>query len=388
MNQSKRQTLIVMMLALVAVLAILTTGFQHTGAQDSDCVPDNLDTQLWQTDFCKHSVDFDEIVDVIIPRDRVGIVAIDNPVMENVADASAWLVDQSPVIAVEVDGEARAYPLAILMFHEIANDEINGVPIAVTFCPLCNSSIVFDRRVEGQTLTFRVSGKLRNSDLIMWDLETETWWQQLTGEGIVGDYTETLLEIIPSRVVGFGQFSERYPEGMVMSRDTGFNRSYGINPYEEYDVGLPINGFFNHDRLDDRIPATQRVLAGIIGGQPIAFPFNNLRQEIVINETVGGVDVVAFWQPGVASALEQTRIDQSRDIGTAGLFNRELDGQTLTFSWQDDVLVDDQTGSEWNLFGQAVAGELEGSQLEQLIAAPHFWFAWVAFQPETAVYGE
>jgi hypothetical protein len=339
--------------------------------------------QVWdKTDFCQHEAGvFDEIISGGVPRD--GIPPIDNPTFESIEAASAWLQPQSPVIALEVNGIARAYPLAILTRHEIANDVISDVPVAVTFCPLCNSALVFDRRVDGETLRFGVSGLLRNSDLIMWDDQTQSWWQQFTGLGIVGDYTGTQLTILPSQVVGFGAFAEQYPDGEVLQGPRG---SYGRNPYVGYDSNE--RPFLFQAQADDRLFPTERVLAGVIGGQAIAYPFPTLSEEIVINDTVGGQAVVAIWQPGATSALDAASIDDSRDVGMAGLFSRELDAQTLTFAVDDaGVIRDDQTGSTWNVFGTAIAGELEGSQLPPQFAAPHFWFAWAAFQPNTQIYG-
>lgn len=378
------RTMIFVLPVLIGAVALFSTS--HSGAQSGDnCTPGRFQSQWPETDFCNTSIDFDSVISGGPPKD--GIPAVTNPDMESVETASAWLSERSPVIALEIEGEARAYPQAILMWHEIANDVIQDVPVAVTFCPLCNSSIVFDRRVDGETLEFGVSGVLRNSDLVMYDRQTESWWQQFTGEGIVGFYNGTLLDIIPSQVISFSQFAERYPDGLVMSRDTGFSRQYGVNPYRGYDSSLPF--LFRGD-VDDRLPATSRVLAGTVDGVAMAYPFETLFNEIVINDQLGDVPVVAFWQPGVASALDDAVIDNSRDIGTAALFNRELeDGTVLTFTVnEDNMLVDDQTGSVWNLFGEAIEGELAGTELEQLIANPHFWFAWAAFHPETAVYGE
>jgi len=374
---------------IVPVLAIVAVLFgipQLTTAQRSDCAP-RFAASWTETDFCNSSIDFSEVFSGGVGRD--GIPAVTDPGMESIEDAAQWLGDRAPVIAVEVDGDARAYPQAVLMWHEIANDEIGGVPVAVTFCPLCNSSIVFDRRVEGDTLEFGVSGLLRNSDLVMYDRTTFSWFQQFTGAGIVGDLNGTLLDIIPSQVIGFQQFAERYPDGLVMSRDTGFNRSYGSNPYVGLDDNAhPTTSLFRGE-YDDRVERRARVLAGVIDGEAIAYPFPTLFEEVVINDTVGETPVVAFWQPGVASALDERIIDASRDVGTAALFSRELNGETLTFTYDADnsTLIDEQTGSTWNLFGEATAGELEGEALEQLVAAPHFWFAWAAFHPETAVYG-
>lgn len=336
------------------------------------------------TDFCQHSVPFSEIRSGGPPPD--GIPPLDDPQFETVAAAGAWLQAQSPVIALEIEGEAKAYPLAILIWHEIANDTVGGVPVAVTYCPLCNSAIVFDRRVGDQTLTFGVSGNLRNSDLIMWDRQTQSWWQQFTGEGIVGVYTGTQLDFLPSQIVGFGTFAERYPDAQVLSRETGYSRSYGANPYAGYDSAQ--TPFLFEGEIDPRLPAMERVLAGRIGGEAVAYPFSLLQETGVINDTAGGLPVVALWQSGVTSALDAGSIDASRDIGTAALYSRELDGQTLTF-WIDEagVLRDDATSSAWNVFGEAVEGELAGARLELQLAAPHLWFAWAAFRPDTRVYG-
>lgn len=342
-------------------------------------------TDFWElTDFCQHSVPYSEIRSGGVGPD--GIPPIDSPQFESIEVAGAWLQDQSPVIALEIEGEARAYPLAILIWHEIVNDEVGGVPVAVTFCPLCNSSIVFDRRVDTATLRFGVSGNLRNSDLIMWDDITQSWWQQLTGEAIVGTYTDTRLTFVPSQVIGFGDFAAQYPDGQVLSRETGYSRSYGQNPYEGYDSSA--QPFLFEGDIDPRLPATEHVLGGLIGDTAVAYPFSILAEERVINDTVGDAEVVAFWQDGVVSALDAGAIDSSRDVGTAALYNRELNGQVLTFILDEaGVIRDEQTNSQWNVFGQAETGELAGSQLTREIAGPHFWFAWAAFRPETRVYG-
>ena len=216
----------------------------------------------------------------------------------------------------------------------------------------------------------------------MWVDVTQCWWQQFTGEGIVGSYTGTELTLLPSQVVGFGAFVEQYPDGEVLSRG---GRTYATNPYVGYDSSA--QPFLFRGELDDRLFATERILGAMIGGETVAYPFMVLAEAIVINDTVGGVDVVAFWQPGATSALDQSSIDASRDVGMAALYSRQLDDQTLTFSVDaDGAIRDDQTGSAWNVFGTAVEGALSGSQLRQQFAFPHFWFAWSAFRPETTVY--
>lgn len=358
------------------VMLIFMVSSVHAQAS---CVGENVRFSLehWEkTDFCKHSVAYSEIISGGPPPD--GIPPIDAPVFESIETAESWLQEQSPVIALEIDGDARAYPLAILIWHEIANDVVSDVPVAVTFCPLCNSAVVFDRRVDGATLRMGVSGNLRKSDLIMWDDVTQSWWQQFTGEAIVGAYTGTQLDLIPSLVVSFGEFRAQYPDGQVLSRETNHSRNYGSNPYAGYDgTEAP---FLYFGELDERLPATARILGGVIGGEPVAYTFERLSEERVINDRVGGVEVAAFWQPGVTSALDQRSIDESRDVGMAALYSRTVEGQVLTFRLADDgTIQDEETGRSWNVFGTAG----DGTQLQQQFAFPHFWFAWVAFRPET-----
>lgn len=340
----------------------------------------------WQSvwdlmDLCQHQEGvFNEIISGGVGRD--GIPPIDNPGFDDLELADTWLQAASPVIALEIGGIARAYPLAILTRHEIANDILGDTPIAVTFCPLCNSAIVFDRRVGENVLRFGVSGLLRKSDLIMWDDVTQSLWQQLTGEGIVGAHTGVLLDIVPSQVVGYGAFKEQYPHGEVLSTN---GRFYGANPYVNYDSSSRPFLFFGEP--DGRLMATERVLGVTLGDVRTAFPFAALSEARAINDSVGDVDVVAIWQPGAFSALDAASIDLSRDVGMAGLFERTLDGETLSFRAEGDAILDEQTGSVWNVFGTAVAGELVGTQLRSINAFPHFWFAWAAFYPDTELYG-
>ncbi len=374
--------------AAATILALFwIISFLPNQAQDQEsCNPSHLRTVNWSTDFCNSVVDFEEILVGNPTKD--GIPSLTEPNMEPVSEAAAWLSDRSPVIALEMDGEARAYPQAVLMWHEIANDEIAGIPVAVTFCPLCNSSITFDRRVDGAVLDFGVSGFLRNSDLVMYDRQSETWWQQLTGEGLVGSYAGLLLDIVPSQVISFASFAERHPQGLVLSRDTGFSRQYGINPYANYD-SRPGRPFLFRGEIDARLSSpVDHVLATTVNGIAKAYPFTILREQRVINDAIGESPVAAFFQAGIASALGDSVIDNAADLGTAGLYRATLDGITLSFMpLEDGRFTDAQTGSTWNAYGEAIAGELQGEELEWINAFPHFWFAWAAFHPETEVYG-
>ncbi len=339
----------------------------------------------WETNFSKHSVPYNEIFSGGVPRD--GIPPIDNPKFVSVSDADSWLEAKEPVVALELNGEAKAYPLQILTWHEIVNDTVSEIPVAATFCPLCNSAIVFDRRLDGAVYDFGVSGNLRNSDLIMWDRQTESWWQQLTGEAIVGQLTGQRLAILPATIVAWQDFKETYPEAQVLSRDTGHSRNYGSNPYVGYDeVGQSPFLFFG--KTDERLLPTERVAALTFEGEAIAFPFSFLEAEKVVHYPAGDQNLVVFFRPGARSALDGFRIADSREVGSTGIFLRDLEGQTLTFSADDDVFIDLETGSRWNIFGQALSGPLAGSQLTPVVHANHFWFAWAAFRPDTRVVRE
>ncbi len=335
----------------------------------------------WKTDWSRHTIPYDEIISGGVPRD--GIRSIDAPEFLSYGEASEWLADTEPIMAVEIEGDARAYPLSILTRHEIVNDVVGGIPVAVTFCPLCNSGLVFDRRVEGEVYEFGVSGLLRNSDLIMYDRTTESLWQQFTGEGIVGEHAGDRLDFIPSSIVSYADFREAYPEGVVLSN---MGRSYGWNPYEFYDQGTG-RPFLFYGELDNRLPLMLRVVGLNMGGESKAYPYDVLSEERVINDTVGGQDVAIFFKFGTNSALGAPIIAEAEDVGAATVFDPHLNGQKLTFRFDGEAFVDEETGSVWNLLGQATSGDLAGERLTPLVHSDHFWFSWAAFYPDTKIYG-
>ena len=185
--------------------------------------------------------------------------------------------------------------------------------------------------MDGTTYDFGVSGNLRNSDLIMWDRQTQSWWQQLTGEAIVGELTGARLTLLPATIVAWQDFAVTYPEGLALSRDTGHRRSYGSNPYVGYDqVGQSPFLYFGPE--DGRLRAMERVAAVTLGDEAVAFPFSSLAEEGVVHHTLNGQEMVVFFSPGVRSALDQPSIADSRRVGATGVFLRELEGQTLTFT--------------------------------------------------------
>ena len=336
------------------------------------------------TDFSKHTIPYSDILSGGPPKD--GIPAIDNPIFISVDEADQFLDDLEPVIFLKIGEEARAYPLQILTWHEIVNDVVGGNPVTVTFCPLCNTAIAFDRNFDGQVLDFGTTGRLRFSNLIMYDRQSETWWQQATGEGIAGEYTGQQLTFLPASIIGWGEFKGNFPEGQVLSRETGFQRDYGRNPYAGYDNINNSPFLFRGPETPGVLPAMARVLTVELNSDAVAYPYEVLQEQGAINDTLAESEIVIFWQPGTASALDASRIAEGQDVGAGVSFSREVDGQILTFSYDGEKITDDQTDSEWDVFGRAVSGELAGTQLEPIVSVNHFWFSWAAFKPETRVY--
>jgi hypothetical protein len=385
--EMKRLWLIATLALVVALVIVAVAGDDEAsresasgrGGSDEEL---QVDTSGWETDFSKHSVPLSEFQSGGPPRD--GIPPIDEPKPTSQAKADEWLSEREPVLAVEVRRQVRAYPIQILVWHEIVNDTLGGRPIAVTYCPLCNSALVFDRRVAGRTLTLGTTGNLRRSDLVMWDRQTESWWQQLSAEAVVGEMTGTSLRVLPSQVLSWADFKRIHPDGDVLSRDTGVDREYGANPYAGYDQ--PDSEPFLFDgETDDRLPPKERVVAIFTEDETVVVPFSRLAREPVVQTDAGGRPVVVFYKRGVVSPLDAPVIDGSRDVGTAAAFDARLDGRRLSFERRGGHFVDRETASRWDIAGRAVAGALAGERLEPVRHDQQFWFALAAFVPEARI---
>ena len=350
-----------------------------------DARPNSERVPGWKTNTEKRSIELNELMSGGPPKD--GIPAIDSPKFVSVSEASKWLKSNEPVISLKVGNEARAYPLQILMWHEIVNDDIEGQPVTVTFCPLCYTAITFDRRLDGRVLDFGVSGMLRHSDMVMYDRQTESWWQQISGEALVGDLTGKVLNQIPSQIVSFGQFTNAFPDGKVLSRETGHNRTYGNNPYRGYD-DITKTPFLYRGKPDERLKPMEKVIAIELDSVTKAYPHTVTRKKRVLHDRVGKTEIVIFHADGASSALDRERISESKDAGSSGVFIPEIDGQKLTFVSADNEFVDEQTKSRWNVFGQATDGKLKGKQLKQIGHGDYFAFAWLVFKPKTEIYTE
>lgn len=392
--QFMRRTSAVPIVAMFSVVMVFAAyAFAGDGARERDNARASLRanaefaTRDWPTDWTSSTIELSELIlgtGASEPRDA--IPPIDEPVYESSEDASDWLVDREPGVLMQVNGDIRFFPLSILNRHEIVNDEIGGVPVSVTFCPLCNSAVAFDRRVDGDVVRFGVSGFLRNNDLVMWDDVTVSLWQQATGEAVVGAQAGTQLLSLPTSIVSFGDFRSAFPDGLSLSRDTGFDVTYGKNPYEGLSGRFAPLILFERN-IDGRFFAMERVVGVSMGEVHKAYPFSALAESPVVNDRIDGRDIVVLWgSPDTADALNRAQVADGRAIGSALVLDPVVDGQTLTFRADGDEFVDDETGSVWTILGQAVDGPLEGSNLDTITHRNDFWFAWSQFYPETLVH--
>jgi Protein of unknown function (DUF3179) len=344
-----------------------------------------LAAELLKTDLTKTLVPLDEIVAGGPPPD--GIPALDRPVFVAPSAVEPWLRPPEPVLSLEVNGDARAYPLQILMWHEIVNDTVGGTPVIVTYCPLCNSGLVFERVVDGMTLDFGTSGKLYKSDLVMYDRQSHSLWAQMEGRAIVGQRAGTRLRPVPANTVAFEDWKAAYPHGTVLSRHTGHRRSYGVNPYEAYDEPA-AQPFLFRGPPDPRRPPKERVVGVKIGEAARAYPWSVLAVRRVVHDTVGGERIVVLYQSGALSALDRSEMEQSRRIGATGVYSAVTGGRALSFEALSDGFRDRETGTIWNLLGHATRGPMAPQRLRAIPHVDAFWFAWAAFNPSTSIHEE
>jgi hypothetical protein len=311
-----------------------------------------------------------------------GIPAIDEPTFETVGQVD-WLEDQEPVLSLTVGEETRAYPLQVMTWHEIVNDTVAGVPVAVTYCPLCNSGVAFEREVDGRVLSFGTSGLLYADNLVMYDRQTESLWPQLTGQAAIGVLTGMTLTAIPMGVVAWDDFRDANPESLVLSRDTGFDRPYGQNPYVGYDD--PDGGllFGVPGRPDDRLPVKERVVGVSHGASSVAVLRSSLVEASPREVMVGKRELVLMHKPGQTSALDADTVSGGAEVGTVAVYVPVVDGRRLHFQAAGEGFRDRETGSRWSILGHATGGPLKGARLRPYRHLDTFWFAWVTFHPDT-----
>ncbi|WP_299445054.1 DUF3179 domain-containing protein [uncultured Phycicoccus sp.] len=374
-------------LALVTACAGTTTVEEPAGSSSGrsvqaprEDVPSALDDPRNDT-FPDPLIDLDDLLSGGPPPD--GIPPIDEPRFEP-AGTVDWLEGDEPVLSLTVAGETRAYPLRVMTWHEIVNDEVGGVPVAVTFCPLCTSGVAFLRTVADRgVLSFGTSGQLYADNLVMYDRQTESLWPQLTGVASVGALTGTALEAIPMGTVGWRDFAAAHPEALVLSQDTGFARPYGTNPYAGYDDPDGRLLFALPGDPDTRLSVKERVVGVSDGSDAVAVRRASLVGRGPLELTVGSRDVVLWHRPGQASALDTSRIADGAEIGSVGVFEPLVGDRLLHFELRGEDIVDRETGSRWDVLGRATSGPLDGAELTPSLFLDTFWFAWVAFHPDT-----
>jgi hypothetical protein len=337
----------------VAVIAIFAAAsFPQSGSLPID-----------ESGETKAIVPLDQIVGGGPPRD--GIPSIDNPKFISASDSG--LQDSDLVLGLDINGDVRAYPLDILVWHEIVNDDVGGEPVAVTYCPLCFTNQVFNRTIDGQVVEFGTSGKLYNSNLVMYDRTSESFWSQALGQAIVGEHAGKKLERIPFDVAFWKDWKELYPESQVLSQDTGFGRPYGVDPYGDYYTSPDI--LFPVSHTDDRLGPKEIVVGLENEGTYRAYKLQQIEDDHAINDEINGKHIALF----------------SLHSFMARAFDSVVDGQTLEFQYDEGKIID-QTGSVWNFDGEAIEGEMKGKKLTRLPFDEGFWFEWVAFHPETELY--
>ena len=282
--------------------------------------------------------------------------------------------DAESVIGLVLGGQAKAYPIRLLSLHEIVNDRVADVPVAVTWCPLCYSAIVFDRHVAGQVLTFDVSGYLLESNLVMIDRQTRTLWSQVLGQSLRGPLRRSWLEILPSQLVTWGDWKAAHPDALVLSATRlGYDPDVLADPYAGYYTSGAVGLAGELD--DDRLPAKALIVGLTQAGQALALLPEQVRQAWPLHLRLGDRPLVAGYDQSLEAVI---------------VYVREVNGDALHFDrGAAGELVDRQSGSVWRLAdGRAVAGPLDGRQLTRVPATPVFWFAWSALYPHTTIYGQ
>jgi len=324
-------------------------------------------SRIMTTDGLKHIVPLDKIKGGGPPQD--GIPSIDEPEFTSVSEAE-FMSENDIVIGLKINGDTKAYPLFIMVWHEIVNDNVGGVPIAVTYCPLCFTNQVFERILDGQQVEFGTSGKLYNSNLVMYDRLTNSYWSQALGMAITGEYTGSSLKKIPFDIMTWKDWTNLYPETLVMTTSTGHVRAYGVDPYGDYYTDPRI--LFPVDYEDDRMPPKETILGFHQDGNFKAYKQNDLESTVLLNDNVGDTSLllISFYS------------------GNARAFDRTLNDRVLEFEFVNGQIIDSDSKSIWNYDGQAISGKLTGEKLDRLSFDPGFWFEWVAFHPTTLVFDE
>lgn len=307
------------------------------------------------------------------------IASIDQPRFEPVGEVD-WLADNEPVISLTIEGVARAYPVQILVWHEIVNDVVDGRPVVISYCPLCNSAVAFDRTVDGTVLDFGTSGSLYQSALVMYDRQSESLWTHFDGRAVIGDQIGTRLELIPVATVSWQDFRQANPGAEVLLPASS-RAPYGRNPYGAYDSRDEPLAFFNGE-VDPRLAPMARVVGVEVEERTVAVALDELRERGTVTVEVGGRSVVVWWRGGTVSALSHPRILDGDDVGATGAFLTSERFEVTT-----EGFVSEESGTTFDILGRGIEGAAQGDQLTPVAHIDTFWFAWSSYHPETELIG-
>jgi hypothetical protein len=383
-SQPKRnKTIVVVALSAIAAGVFIFVAFLALNGTSLLGI-DSTQTQIasysgQNNDTTTQIVPLDQIVSGGPPRD--GIPSIDNPKFLSTEEASSnFLQGSDLVVGLEINGDVRAYPLKILVWHEIVNDDVGGTPVAVTYCPLCFTSQVFNRTIDGQVVEFGTSGKLYNSNLVMYDRTSESLWSQAMAKGIVGKHAGKDLERIPFDVAAWNEWKKLHPESKVLSTDTGFGRPYGVDPYGNYYTEPNI--LFPVSHKDDRLGPKEIVIGLEDNENYKAYRISDIENKKVVNDAIGNKQIaLVSLEPFMVRVFDRSIIHPESS-------STEVTTLQLEYESSSNLLVDKETGTKWNFDGKAVEGSMKGKSLTRLSLDEGFWFSWVAFHPNTEAYTE
>ncbi|MFQ5902156.1 MAG: DUF3179 domain-containing protein [Candidatus Binatia bacterium] len=306
----------------------------------------------------------------VIEKLRDAIRPIYEPRYEG-PEGGDWLRPEDLVVGYVGKDRAYAYPVKVLNFHEIVNDVIDGEKVLITYCPLCGSGVVFDRRLDGRELVFGNTSALFENDMVMYDHQTGSYWFQVGGRAIVGTLTGRQLKLLPSVTMPWGQWRKLHPRSRVLSGYRGY--SYDRDPFALYSRLIDNLKFpfpVSKDKLDSRLRPSAVVLSVRVAGKEKAYPLERLGDSVV-NDTLESEPVVVF----------------NRAQGPTGsAFSRRIEGRILTFVLRNNQIRDQQTGSQWDLSGRAVKGPLKGRKLEPLPTRRAFWFSLSLAMPDIPLF--
>ncbi len=304
-----------------------------------------------------------------------GIPAINEPKYVDIYTADEVLADEVFGLDVEAGGQHYFYPFQILNWHEVVNDTLNGVPLAITYSTMCGSPVVYERTVNGAVVNLSVSGKIYNSSSLLTDGTSSTLWHQLSGLAIAGDQVGDSLTRYPSVAMPWSTWRDAYPNGRVLSIETGYAREYGRHPYGGYETSKVM--YFPVNHLNDHLPPKEKVFDVTNGQDHIAYAAKYLGFQNEPNLTIGQGENVL-----------NTVGMMDFETGVVKVFNRQVADKLLTFVRDGAEFTDQETGTTWNLDGLATAGELRGTQLEQIIAPVSYVFCYSAMYPQAVISGD